>query len=272
MIKLIALDIDGTLLTSQRTISPDTLKALRAASAAGVRIVLATGRAFRSLQDVMEKLGCADYAVTSSGGGVFDAEGNMLFAAKFSPEHVRAVLAAVRRFGTYPELYIRGQAYAAALELDSLRAWGVPEKVCGYILDTRVRVEDMDAFIDSRIADIEGMDVLTAPYEHRAAMRAALEGIDGLAVSSSSPHYVDVNTAGVTKASGLEFLGRRLGIAPGEMAAFGDAENDLPMLSYAGLGIAMGNAAPETAAAARYVTDSNDGEGIAKALRHFGIV
>ena len=88
MIKLIALDIDGTLLTSQRTISPDTLKALRAASAAGVRIVLATGRAFRSLQDVMEKLGCADYAVTSSGGGVFDAEGNMLFAAKFPPEHV----------------------------------------------------------------------------------------------------------------------------------------------------------------------------------------
>ena len=272
MTRLIALDIDGTLLTSDRRIGPETLAALRAAHGRGVKLVLATGRAYRSLQDVMELLGCADYAITSSGGGVFRAGGEMLYAARMAPQHARAILAAVRPFGADPELYIRGQAYASARQLDNMRAWGVPEKVCGYILDTRIRVPDMAEFIESHIDCIEGMDVLTAPYELRGAMRAALEGIDGLAVTSSSPHYVDVNTAGVTKASGLERLGELLGIAPAEMMAFGDAENDVSMLRFAGTGVAMGNAEPEARAAADYLTASNDEEGIAAALRHFDVI
>ena len=272
MIRLIALDIDGTLLTRDRRISPDTLQALRAAHDRGCAVVLATGRAFRSLQDVREQLGCADYAITSSGGGIFAGDGRMLFAAEMPPELARAVKKTVNAFGADPELYIHGQAYASGYQLDHMAAWGLPEKNQGYVLDTRVRIEDYDAFFEANIARIEGMDVLTVPAAIRAPLRAALNTIPGLTVTSSSPWYVDVNTAGVTKASGLERLGELLGIGLEEMMAFGDAENDLDMLCRIGIGVAMGNAAPELQAAADYVTATNDDDGIAKALRHFGIV
>ena len=113
MIRLIALDIDGTLLTTDRRISPETHRALNRAHEQGCAVVLATGRAFRSLQNVMELLGCADYAITSSGGGIFRRDGEMLFAADMPPELARAVTKTVNAFGATPELYIRGQAYAS---------------------------------------------------------------------------------------------------------------------------------------------------------------
>lgn len=271
MIRLIALDIDGTLLTSDRRIDAETLTALRRTHAAGCRIVLATGRAFRSLEDVAEKLSCADYAITSSGGGVFTAAGEMLFAAQMAPELVRAVTETVERFGLTPEVYIRGQAYASGFQLDHMTDWGVPEKNRGYILNTRVRVEAYTAFVRENLDCIEGMDVLMAPEEVRIPLRAALGRIEGLSVTSSSPLYTDVNTAGVTKATGLAHLGAILKIAPAEMMAFGDAENDVPMLRYAGIGVAMANALPDVRAAADFVTASNDACGIAEALARFGV-
>jgi Cof subfamily protein (haloacid dehalogenase superfamily) len=271
VIRLIALDIDGTLLTSDRRIDAETLAALRRAHAAGCHIVLATGRAFRSLEDVADQLSCADYAITSSGGGVFTAMGEMLFAARMAPELVRAVTETVGRFGLMPEVYIRGQAYASGFQLDNMSGWGVPEKSQGYILNTRVRVEDYTAFVRENLDCIEGMDVLMAPERVRDPLREALGRIGGLSVTSSSPLYADVNTAGVTKATGLAHLGAILGLAPAEMMAFGDAENDVPMLRYAGVGVAMANALPDVQAAADFVTTSNDEGGIAKALAHFGV-
>ena len=272
MIRLIALDIDGTLITSDRQIGPDTRQSLMKLHEQGCAVVLATGRAFRSLQDVMEQLGCADYAITSSGGGVFARDGTMLFAAEMAPERAQAVAETVAAFGLTPELYIHGQAYASGYQLDHMDEWGVNKKTQGYIRDTRIRIEDFSAFLQENLHRIEGMDVLMAPSSVAPALRLALGQLEGLAVTSSSPHYVDVNTAGVTKASGLRHLGAILGIQAGEMMAFGDAENDLPMLRYAGAGVAMANAVPELLEAADYVTASNDADGIAAALRHFNLI
>ena len=272
MIKLIALDIDGTLITSDRRISEHTRAALNEAHRNGCAIVLATGRAFRSLQNVTELLGCPDYAITSSGGGLFRMDGTMIFAQDMAPEQVRAVTKIVNSFGATPELYIQGQAYSSGYQLDNMARWGLPEKNQGYVLGTRVRIEDFDAFIEEKIELIEGMDVLTAPREIREPMRQALSAIPGLAVTSSSPWYIDINTVGVTKASGLAQLGKMLGIGAHEMMAFGDAENDLSMIEYAGIGVAMGNAAEEIKAAADYITADNDHDGIALALERFGVI
>ena len=272
MIKLIALDIDGTLLTSQRKIGEETLSALRLAHDSGCAIVLATGRAFGSLQNVAEMLGCADFAVTSSGGGVFHVDGEMLYAQDMPAHSVRAVMDTVKSFGILPELYIKGRAYASDYQLDNMAGWGLPEKTQGYVLSTRVRIDDYEAFVEENIHLIEGVDVLTAPPEIRHPLRSALEKIDGIAVTSSSPWYVDINTVGVTKASGLMQLGMILNIDRSEMMAFGDAENDIPMIEYAGIGVAMGNASEDVKARADFLTDTNDAEGIAKTLKHFGII
>jgi len=272
MIKLIALDIDGTLITSDRQISERTRLALNKAHDSGCAIVLSTGRAFKSLQNVTEMLGCADFAITSSGGGVFRMDGEMLFAQDMPPHLVREVTKIVNSFGATPEMYIQGQAYASGYQLDNMDAWGLPKKNQGYVLGTRIRIDDYDAFIEEKINLIEGMDVLTAPAEIRQPLREALEKVEGISVTASSPFYVDINTVGVTKASGLRHLGELLGIDRSEMMAFGDAENDISMLEYAGIGVAMGNAAEEVKAAAEYITDTNDCDGIAKALRYFEII
>ncbi|MGE4352757.1 MAG: Cof-type HAD-IIB family hydrolase [Oscillospiraceae bacterium] len=272
MIKLIALDIDGTLLTSERKISQRTHEALHMARKHGCEVVLATGRAFMSLQDVMALAGCIGYAITSNGGGIFRADGTMLFASNMPGDLVRAVMKATSGFGIYPEVYIRGQAYASGHQLDNMHTWGVPEKTCGYILQTRVRIDEFAGFAEESIGRIEGMDVLLAPTAIRAGLRGALEKIQGLAVSSSSPYYVDANAIGITKASGLEHLGKISGVEREEIMAFGDAENDREMLSFAGTGVAMGNCVPMLRKHADYITDDNDSDGIAKALEYFNVI
>lgn len=272
MIKLIALDIDGTLLTSDRAVSEDTYRALRAAHSGGCMVVLATGRAFRSLLDVKELIGCVSYAITSSGSGVFDATGNMLFAAQMPQHLVRAVTEAVCALGVTPEVYIRGQAYASAYQLQNMHSWGVSREACDYVLKTRIAVEDFNQFVEQNIDAIEGMDVLTAPHSVRENLRTALDAIDGVVVTSSSKYYADINVSGITKASGLAHLGALLSIDSSEMMAFGDAENDLDMLRYVGVGVAMGNCLPALRQAADYITDTNDADGIAKALHRFGVI
>lgn len=273
MIRLIALDIDGTLLTSKREISPRTRAALHKAAASGCHIVLSTGRAFGSLQDVIEQAGCISFAVTSNGGGVFTSSGEQLYSNRMPTYLVSEVMRITNRFGIDPELYIRGQAYASARQLDSMVGWGVPQSVADYSEKTRVRVPNFAEFVLNSIDEIEGMDILAAPRAvMTSGLRERLAEVQTLAVSSSSKWYIDVNVEGITKAFGLSHLAEIIGVDKSEVIAFGDEENDREMLKYAGIGIAMANCSESIRDSADYITADNDSDGIEKALLHFGVI
>ena len=165
------------------------------------------------------------------------------------------------------DLFLDGWGYSDRAKLARAEEWAAPG-MADYIRRSRRSVEDVHA-LACRHREIEKANLFfTCPAQRREAWRL-LEESGRFEVSTSSAVGIELNAKGVDKAEGLFALGRRLGLEPARIMACGDSGNDLPMLRRAGAGVAMGNAAPEVKAAARFVTDSNDNDGVAKALERF---
>lgn len=257
--RLIATDLDGTLLRSDRTFSPRTRAAFEAALDAGVAIVAASGRQLFSMRNVLAGTPFERVAIGSNGAAIGDlATGEILHEEPLSVAAQTALHAAmVARF--------------PGVRCASVRDGGssfFPQR--GYVGYMNPRDHDRDG----DLPEYDLADVLAAPSVKLvlrdpdvdpeallAAARAA--AVPGCEVVLSGVPFLEVSAAGVTKASGLAWLCARLGVRADEVLAFGDHANDAPMLAWAGWGVAMADAHPEALAAADAVTSGNDDDGVA---------
>lgn len=166
------------------------------------------------------------------------------------------------------DIYIDGQAYTAA---DSMRLvqTHVPESFRPYFLKTRRLVEDRGRFLRQTGRGAEKFTILFQDMAQRAAAWKEFEHTGLFELSGGIPENIEVNAKGVDKGRALLALAERLGLSRGQTMACGDASNDLAMLRAAGLGVAMGNATPEAVAAADVQTDTNNNDGVAKAIRRW---
>jgi len=260
MYKLIALDCDGTLLNSKKEITERTVTAIRAANSFGIKIVLASARPFYRLKPFTDKLGIASsdqYSIAFNGGLIVNnTETNVLFTGGFTTEEVK-------------ELVTFGSDYDTAMFLyskDGIISNVNDEKYKKKNPDVSFNVVDL-ATVDFTIAQIYKIAYVNSP-EETLALRARLPQTlyEKFEISSSVPQFVEFVSKGITKSGALEYIGRKLGISPEEMAAFGDQDNDIPMLRYVGLSIAMGNATAEVKSYAKITTASNDEDGVAIAI------
>ncbi len=271
MIRLIATDIDGTLLTSSsagpRTISPRTLAALDAARSAGVLVVPASGRQPFSIVDALPR-------------GSFLAEGLALGANGAIGVHLGHRDADGRR-QTYFERLVSAEAQATLFEglsrlypgvrCVSVRDGGdtfVPQLGYTGLMDPgdHGRAEGMPEFpLDQVLAEPSLKFVVRDPSVPTEELLAAALGLNvpGCTPITSGAPFVEVGPEGVDKGTGLAELCAHLGIDRADVVAFGDELNDLAMLRWAGLGVAMGNACQDAKDAADEVTASNDDDGIA---------
>lgn len=275
--RLIALDVDGTLFCARHQVSPRTLAALAAARRRGAITVIATGRTPQSALRISREIGGGP-VVCCNGAGVLDDGGRILHQCGIPTDALLKTLALGRRAGLLmhcytPEGMVLDQpvahlknAYAwlrtGVQALQAARAvarlWGenrtrlVPRLSRWAAAPDRPPVLKLMMFGDP--------DMLPAVA---AEIRREVQGVE---VTSSGADNLEVTAAGISKASGLKVLGERLDIPPEAMIAFGDSDNDLTMLRYVGLGVAMGNAAPHVRAAADRVAPPCDQDGVAHVL------
>ena len=264
---LIACDVDGTLFNDDETISPRTRAAVRAAVAAGAEFVLATGRPPRWIRPVVDALGFAPMAVCANGAVVYDAATDRVVSARTLPVDVLAELAelatrvipgaglAVERIGerahdTATPQFISSPGYE--------HAWLNPD-------NTEVSIEDL--------LSAPAIKLLIRKSGARSGdMAAALAkhvGIEGDITYSTDNGLVEIVPLGISKATGVGEIARPLEIASADVLAFGDMPNDLPMLRWAGHGVAMGNAHPDVLAVADEVTAPNSDDGVARVLERW---
>ena len=259
--RLVATDLDGTLVRSDYTIGSRTVDVLGRVIASGVPLVLVTGRPIRWLHSVYDQLGVQPLAVCANGAAVYDPATDSIVHS--TPLTAQALTEACSR------LRERVPGVVFAVERDGGRAM-LHEK--GY------RVGPWEADHGS-VRETSSEDLVSAPAAKllvRAGVRhadafTALVGtcLDGIAeaTNSSSSGVVEVSAAGVTKASGLAWVAGHFGVASDEVIAFGDMPNDLPMLGWVGRGVAMANGHPAVRAAAHDVTPhSNEEDGVAAYL------
>jgi len=263
--KLIAMDLDGTLNNDEKRITEKTHSALLRAQKNGIRLALASARPSPGLFKERDILCLQEYGgvlMSYNGGRIVDASsGRILFETAMDLQITKDVLHFLKTLPVTPILDDGVQFYVADKS--------------GYKVDYECKNNNM---ICSEVGNLA--DFLTfAPIKilmsvQPEALKAVQQRIaaflpETLTVVQTAPFYLEVIPRTINKGQGIRDICRVLEISPAEVIAFGDAQNDIPMLLEAGMGIAMGNATEETKAAANYVTLSNNCDGIAAALERF---
>ena len=264
--KLLVVDIDGTLVGREGTISVDDKRALAAVRLSGVQVALSTGRVAKSCSGIMRELSLDGDHVFFDGALAGNPElGREVYAQPLSVEIVRQVVEFARTNETYIELYT-SVGYFIEREI-----WGT--EVHRRFFGLEPVLVDFDAIRDERI--IKGEMFVSSPEEEEKA-RTLQNWFDGRlrfswARTPAYPNarFINVLDPVVSKGRALEALVSHLGIAMSEVVAIGDGTNDIPQLSVAGMAIAMGNALDEVKAVADYVTLDVENSGLARAIEEF---
>jgi len=260
-IRLVALDLDGTLLDSSSVLVPGAKEAVRRVLEKGVGVTLATGRMFRSALPFARELGIDLPLIVYNGALIKDPESGEILWQKLLPLEVAT------------SLVLKARAYNLAFNVyinDELLVEDVRSENITYSQQARVplnRVDDMLRVLNTEplkfVAVHQGPELDLLEEEVRRDLG------DRVYITRSFPHYLEIINPEASKAKGLALLAASRGISPAEVMVIGDSFNDVDMFRYAGLAVAMGNAPPDVRAHADYVTGTNDEGGVAEALTRF---
>lgn len=271
-IKLIALDLDGTLLNSDKQVSVRTVNVLKECEKQGIWIVPSTGRARHAVPAAILTLPGVRYGIFTNGASVWDLKTEKEIASGCIDWQTAWKTAQIlRRYPIIYDMYIGGTGVCERHFLEQLESFGLSEFHCRFIRETRRTVEDLCSYLEETHAEVQKLN-LTFRIGDKAtknAVRQDLEQLPGLFVTSSLPENLELNAAGVTKGSGLEQLRGYLGLSREETMACGDGENDLPMILTAGLGVCMENGASFVKQKADRITLSNNADGVAEAIEQW---
>lgn len=266
--KLLALDLDETALDGQGCLSLENRQVLESAIAQGIQVVVATGRAVTALPEEICSFPGIRYAITGNGAAVWDlTEGKYLRRYLLPPTAAETVLELTAGEKVTYEVTVAGQPYAPQEYLQNPNKYLSDGQTADYLRRTRRGVADITAFIRQHSAELDSLDLVVADLNDKQRLMERLEQIGGVYITTSVQRLIEISNADSGKHRGLQFLTKYLGLARQETAAFGNADNDAEMLAWAGTGVAVSNATPACLAAADYVTDHHDDDGVAKALK-----
>lgn len=269
-IRMVGLDLDGTLLNDRKEFTPRCREAVAAALAQGVVVLVATGRPWMGVPEELREFPGMDYALTSNGARILDTRsGQVLSEHLLSPGLAERALSVCGRYDTLKEVYFDGQGYAEAEKMARVEVYHKNPNMWEYMRRTRIPVRDVTALVRKENRGLDKVQALFADMEERTRAWKDLEAEKGLELVGSLGYNIEINAAGVNKGTGLVSLGRMLGIRREEIMACGDGDNDAAMLREAGFGVAMANAEEKVKEAADYITRSNEEDGVAEAIEKF---
>lgn len=274
-IKMIGLDLDGTVFTSKKTITGRTMKAIEDAVKAGVIVLPATGRPLAGIPKQFLSIKGITYALTANGARIINIAANeVLYKNGMDYKTAGMAVSKLNELNVMCDVFIDGVGYAEAESFKSFIQTVPKGPVRDYIISTRRMVDGLFEFL----ADNQGEpEKITIHFRKNTdgslimydEVTKALKEVPGILVVSGAPLDLEVTKEGVTKGSGLLVLSELLGIKREEIMAIGDSGNDRDMLLKAGLGIAMENSSQDVLEAADFVTKSNEEDGVAYAIERF---
>lgn len=254
--KLVATDLDGTLVRSDGTVSAYTHDVIAALDESGVPVVFVTGRPLRWAEEVFEYVGDHGLAVVSNGALVWDVAHDRVDLTRTVPVDVGVAACAAIREAVPGSVFAVETLHGISLEEEFLERHPVPEGS---------RRGSIEAVFDSPALKVLARHEELEPQEFWD--RAAAAAGDSVVITwSSTSSLLEISARDVTKASTLALLCDRLGVAREDVVAFGDMPNDLPMLQWAGTSYAMANAHETVRAVADHLAPANDEDGVARVL------
>ncbi|MCB2311031.1 Cof-type HAD-IIB family hydrolase [Clostridium tagluense] len=268
--KLICIDMDGTLLNDEKIISAKNLRAIKLASEKGVRIAVCTGRIFTSAEFFSELLGVKSPVIASNGAYIREKDRNeVVYKSTLGVEKCKKLLSVFRQYGLYPHYYTSNIVFTEKLIHSSCFYKEVNKTLPKDKQVEIVLVEDWDEIFEKYESEIFKGIAVDEDLEKLQNAKNQLKGMEDFEVVSSRFDNLEVMNRGVSKGNAVKILGDYYGINSKQIICIGDSENDLSMIKFAGLGVAMENGNDAVKKAAQYITDSNNCDGVAKVIEKF---
>ena len=280
MIKLIASDMDGTLLNNDHDIDKETVAAIRKAEEAGIIFAISTGREYDSVKGILEKHNIKAQCVLSNGAEYRDEDGNILEVVNIKKENAKKILEILdknklsariftdrgvftisTREEAFQEVIFRIMTFNPSLTEDEARKVAKDQ---AFFTDLQY-IEDIDKFFESGV-EVRKFVAFHKDIEFIDKMKKVIGEIEGLAISSSFRDNIEITDINAQKGIILEKVAKNMSIATEDVMILGDSFNDYSMFEIFEETVAMKNAIPEVKAIAKYITDSNDKLGVAKAI------
>ena len=272
-IKLIALDLDGTTLNSEKQLTERTKKAIEAAIEKGVSVVIATGRAYSALPGEVFEIKGMKYIMTSNGASITDiTKGEKIYSNCIEAKALESTVSLLRKYDFMLEFFIKGVAYVEQEIYDKIAATTFAQSHKTYITETRKPVKGLLDFALLHKEIVENINVNFENQDDRSMMRDVLATLENVTITTSFDHNLEIGGFTTSKADAVKVICNELGICDENVMACGDSPNDGAMLRAAGFSVAMKNAKEELKETAKYVTSTNDEDGVAEAIEKFVLV
>ncbi len=267
--KMVATDVDGTLIDHHEQVSPRTRAAVSALITDGVPFVLATGRPPRWIDPVVDGLGYAPLCVCGNGAVIYDSANDRILSTRVLEVDTLAWIADLAE-GLLPGCGLATERVGAtAHDAATPQFVSSPEYEHAWLNPDDTRVSRTEVISASAIKMLIRLPGATSAFM-REILEPRLAGRADLTYSTNDG-LIELSAPGVTKATGLATVAQRLGVEHSTMIAFGDMPNDVPMLRLAGHGVAMENAHPEAKEAADEVASTNSEDGVARILERWWV-
>ena len=263
--KLIAVDIDGTLTNSRKEITPRTRHALLEAQARGKRVIIASGRQPRGVYPIAQDLMMERYGgfmMCYNGGKIISCETDQTILTRLFPREYLSDIVGVLKDSNITMMTFDDKKIIADKKVNDYTM--VESEIC------KTEMVTYDDFVAAVKFDFNKILLAGEPLEldhYQKILRSRYDGL--LDICKSAPYFMELMPLGISKGSMLPLLLEKLNISREELIAFGDNYNDMTMIGYAGMGVAMGNGEEEIKKIANYVCECNDEDGVAKTIEKY---
>lgn len=269
-IKIIGLDLDGTTLGNNGKLPELNKIAIERAIAAGINVVVATGRVITAVPDDIMNIKGLRYIISSNGAHVRELKlGHDVYSSFIDSAVIERVVSLAKEKNLYLEAFHDGKAYIDAELYHDIDVNGSVYRRREYVLRTRNPLDDILGFMLDNSAEIENINIFFEDMDKLEEIRKIVGLYDDANITSSLPNNIEVGGIGSSKSTALSELMKILSLEKSELLCCGDAANDIPMLQLAGVGVAMSNAWDIVKEHADYVTDTNVNGGVGKAILKF---
>lgn len=269
-IKLITLDLDGTLLNSKKQLSQGNREALCQCCRKGIWIVPCTGRTVDGIPQHIKSIPGVRYAITTNGAVIEDMkEKKPVDTRMLSWTRALEILSVIDCYDVMYDPYIDRRGITEPRFFNHLSHYGLTPELQELVRQTRDVYPNIIDYVKEVKKPVEKINLFFGSREKRQELRAVLEKQQDLLITSSLPLNLEINAPEANKGDALLRLASHLGINREQTMAIGDGENDISMIKNAGIGVAMGNGRKDLLSLADYITDTNDNDGVALAIRHY---